>query len=192
MILIFGFLSTILIVTAGANIVSATLTQTAECGGCHDNAASININTDVTGTVAASVDEPFTVTIDATGGAILLRIEKSWSTVDNDMFDYSTQVVHDNGAGDTNSAEGEISVEIEVTPLVGGQYTLRIWVGGEYPNANSVDIEVDVEGATTGFTPTEPVDPAELISIWYTMMFILIPLVGIIMIILAIYIIRRA
>ena len=191
-IIIFGFLGILLFVSAGANIVSATLTNTSECGttNCHDSNTAIIINSDVTGTVNANVDEDFTISIDATGGAKLLRIEKPWAN--NVFFDYSTQLVHDNEAGDTDAAADAISAEITVTPLSGGDYTIRIWVAGEPPEANYIDISVSVEGATTGFTTTEPVDPQELVNIWYTLMYILIPSIGILMVVLAIFVIRRS
>ena len=187
--LIFGILSTLLFVAAGMNLVTATPTQTAECSGCHTDSSSISVTSDVTGTVDATIDEAFTVTVDAIGGAILLRIEKPWQ--DNSRFDYSTQLVHDNEAGDTNPTEGEISADIVITPLVGGEYTIRMWAGGEYPNANDLDIQVLVEGSTTGFTTTEPANPAELLNIWYTLMYVLVPGVAIVLVILGIYIIRR-
>ncbi len=191
-IFIFGFLGILLFVTAGMNIASATETSTTECGNtnCHDSNTAIIVNSDVTGTISATVDEDFTITVDATGGAKLLRIEKSWAN--NVFFDYSTQLVHDNEAEDSNAAENEISAEIVITPLSGGEYTIRIWVAGDRPEANYIDISVDVEGATTGFTTTEPIDPAELVNIWYTLVYILTPSIGILMVVLAIYVIRRS
>ena len=188
--LIFGILSTLLFVAAGMNLVTATPTQTAECSGCHTDSSTISVTSDVTGTVDANVGEAFTVSVDATGGALLLRIEKPWQ--DNSRFDYSTQLVSDNQAGDTNAAEGAITAEITITPLVGGDYTIRIWVGGDYPHANDLDIQVSVEGSTTGFTTTEPVNPSALLDIWFTLVYVLVPSVAIVLIILGIYIIRRA
>ncbi|MGY5853945.1 MAG: hypothetical protein RTU92_10290, partial [Candidatus Thorarchaeota archaeon] len=125
--------------------------------------------------------------------ADLLRIEKTWA--DNNFFDYSIQLVADDQTGDTNPSEGELTATIVVTPLNGGTYNLRIWVAGEGEPlpSRSLDITVDVEGSTTGFTTTTPIDPsAALIEIWYTLMYTLVPGMGLLMLILGYYMIRRS
>ena len=182
LIVVLGFL--VLLVAATGSVI-AFPDYTNECGGsgCHDTHATLTVTTN--STVDAVTGESFTLQISAGNGADYVAIKEGWA--DNDYFTVSEPLVQDDSTNDTNSAVGEISVEITITPLSNGTYTLRIWTASASDLAESFDVTVTVIGET-GTTPPPPVD---LVGIWNTMM-IWVPIAsGVVLLVLGYLSIRR-
>jgi hypothetical protein len=135
--------------------------------------------------VDAETGVSFLLQIDAGNGAEYVAIKEGWA--DNDYFTVSEPLVQDDSTNDTNAAVGEISVEITITPLTNGTYTLRVWTAAAGDLAESFDVTVTVIGET-GTTPPPPVD---LYGIWSTMM-IWVPIAsGVVLLVLGYLAFRR-
>jgi len=152
----------LLVVATGSVIAHPEYTN--ECGGvgCHDTLSTLTIATN--STVGAETGVSFTLQINAGNGADYVAIKGGWA--DNDYFTVSEPLVQDDSTNDTNPTDGEISVEITITPLTNGTFTLRIWTASGGDLAESFDVTVTVTGES-GTTPPPPVD---LYGIWSTMM----------------------
>ncbi|MHA2395496.1 MAG: hypothetical protein ACXAC0_02235 [Candidatus Thorarchaeota archaeon] len=162
-------MSFLVLLVAATNSVVANPPLTGECGvgsGCHETFGTLTLTTN--STVDAETNVPFVLEIDAGNGAEYVAIKGGWG--DNDFFTVSEPLVQDDSTNDTNAADGEISVEITITPLTNGTYTLRIWTVGEAGSdlADSFDVTVTVTGETGTVTP--PPTTVNLYDIWTTMM----------------------
>ncbi|MBY8997343.1 MAG: hypothetical protein KGD60_06410 [Candidatus Thorarchaeota archaeon] len=182
LIAVMGFL--VLLIAATGSVI-AFPDQTNECGGsgCHDTHATLTLTTN--STVDATTGESFTLQITAGNGANYVAIKEGWA--DNDYFTVSEPLVQDDSTNDTNLAVGEISVEVTITPLTNGTYTLRIWTASAGDLAESFDITVTVTGVP-GTTPPPTVD---LFGIWSTMMMWVPIASGVILLILGYLALRR-
>ncbi|MBY8996321.1 MAG: hypothetical protein KGD60_01220 [Candidatus Thorarchaeota archaeon] len=146
--LVLPSLALLIILLTGASMVIADPNLTAECGGssCHST-ISLTISSNATGTVDASLGEPFNLIIDAGGytrsdQAFYVNIEPSWA--DNNQFSFTTTSIQDNATGDLNSNLNEISISVDFTPTSIGAYTIRIWTAGKNDVAGSLDVAVSV------------------------------------------------
>ena len=159
-------MSFLVLLVAATSSVVANPEFTGECGdsGCHETFGTLTLTTN--STIEAETDVSFTLQIDAGNGAEYVSAIGGWA--DNDYFTISQPQIQDGSTNDTNAAVGEISMEITVTPLTNGTYTLRIWAVGiaESDLAESFDVTITV----TGSTGTTPPPPADLLGIWTTMM----------------------
>jgi len=174
----------VLLVAATGSVI-AYPTYTNECGGvgCHDTHSTLTITTN--STVDAETGVSFTLQINAGNGADYIAIKGGWA--DNDYFTISEPLVQDDSTNDTNATDGEISVDITITPLTNGTFTLRIWTAAGGDLAESFDVTVTVTGES-GTTPPPPVD---LYGIW-SMMMIWVPITsGVILLILGYLAFRR-
>ena len=136
--------------------------STSECGnsGCHDS-ATLTITSNATGTVNATVGEPFILNIDAGGYSggdreFYVSIESSWA--DNDQFSFTATSIRDNGTGDLNSNLNEISISVDFTPISVGTYTLRIWTAGKNDVAGSLDVTVSSTYSENAPIVDSPID----------------------------------
>ena len=156
--------SFLVLVIAAAGSVIAFEDNTAECGssGCHTTFSTLTLTTN--STVDAVSGESFTLQIIAGNGAEYVAIKEGWA--DNDYFSVSEPLVQDDSANDTNLVVGEITVDITITPLSNGTFTLRIWTAAASDLAESFDVTITVTGEA-GTTPPPPVD---LVGIWNTLM----------------------
>jgi len=173
----------LLVAATGSVVANPDLTN--ECGGtgCHETFGTLTLTTN--STVDAETGVSFTLQIDAGNGAEYVAVKKGWA--DNDYFNVSESLVQDGSTNDTNAADGEISVEIIITPLTNGTYTLRIWTAADGGLAESFDVTVTVAGPL-GTTPPPPVD---LFGIW-SMMMILVPIAaGVILLIFGYLALKR-
>ena len=162
-------LSFLVLLVAATSSVVANPEFTGECGvgtGCHETFGTLTLTTN--STVEAETGVSFTLQIDAGNGAEYVSTIGGWA--DNDYFTISQPQIQDGSTNDTNAAVGEISVEITVTPLTNGTYTLRIWAVGiaESDLADSFDVTITVTGEAGTVTPPPP--PVDLFGIWTTMM----------------------
>jgi hypothetical protein len=181
-------LSFLVLLVAATSSVVANPGLTGECGvgsGCHETFGTLTLTTN--STVDAETDVPFVLQIEAGNGAEYVAIKGGWS--DNDFFTISEPLVQDDSTNDTNASDGEISVEIVITPLTNGTYTLRIWTVGPALSdlAESFDVIVTVTGGT-GTTPSPPVD---LVGIWSSMMIWVPAVTGVILLIFGYIALKR-
>lgn len=181
------------IIVAGGTQALGFPTSNTECGDCHTNQSVLTLSSNATGTVDATVGVPFTLVFDAENGAEHLKIVSAWEN--NDQFIFSITEVEDDGTGDSNSNEGEITTEITVTPIADGTFTIKVWVaaGGEL-SANT-EVTVDVAENTT-FTPptttTPTVDPEQArVELWTFLMYTLNPIVAILLLIFGVVMCKR-
>ncbi|MHA2151451.1 MAG: hypothetical protein ACXAAQ_05605, partial [Candidatus Thorarchaeota archaeon] len=182
LLVIMGFF--VLLIAASGSVI-AFPDYTGECGGsgCHDTHGTLTISTN--STVDAVTGESFTLQVTAGNGAEYVAAKEGWA--DNDYFSVSEPLVEDDSANDTNLVVGEILVEITITPLSNGTFTLRFWAASGSDLAESFDVTVTVVGES-GPTPTPPVD---LVGIWNTLM-IWVPIAsGVILLIFGYLALRR-
>ncbi len=178
-------LSFLVLLVAATGSVVANPEYTSECGNCHIVTGTLTVTTN--STVDAETGESFILQIDAGNGAEYVAIKSGWA--DNDYFTISEPLVQDDSANDANAADGEISVEITVTPLTNGTYTLRIWTASGGQLSESFDVTVTVTGQPGTITPPPP--PVDLYGIW-SMMMIWVPIAsGAILLILGYLALRR-
>ena len=178
-------LSFLVLIIAAASSVVARPEFAGECGssGCHETFDTLTLSTD--SSVDAETGVPFILEIEAGNGAEYIAIKDGWA--DNGNFIVSETLVQDNSADDINAAEGEISIEVTVTPLTNGTFTFRIWTAAGGDLSESFDVTVTVTGET-GTTPPPPVD---LMGIWRTMMATVPLATGVILLILGYIALRR-
>ncbi len=174
---------TLLIVTclltvfvAGGTYALAHPSETQQCDVCHTNTSVLTLTSNATGTVSAMVAIPFTLVLTAGNGAEAMKIVSTWAN--NNQFTFNTSdtiLVEDGQTGDTNSATGEITTHVTVTPVAAGSYTIRVWTAtGPGLLSKSLDVAVDVAQNTattlpttsTTTTPTTSTGPTNVIEQW--------------------------
>jgi hypothetical protein len=151
---------TLLIVTclltvfvAGGTYALAHPTYDQECNVCHTNEDVLTLTSNATGTVDAKVGVPFLLVLNAGSGAEAMKIVSTWAN--NDQFTFSETLVEDGQTGDTNSASGEITADVTITPIAAGSYTIRVWTAaGPGLLSKSLDVAVDVAQNTETTLPT--------------------------------------
>ncbi len=209
--MIFAAIALAVITIAGASLSLAHSDNTNACGLCHTTPGNVTLSSNATGTVDATAGVSFVLEISSTDSDLSesddLAVKILGSEADNDQFSYSITLVEDDGTGDSNANIGEIDFAVTVTPLAAGSWTIRIWAASLSFHGLSLDVSVNVAGSTTttttGTTTTTTTQTTttttqtglsneELILIWETMMMIFIPAAGIILIIVGIFVIRRA
>ncbi len=150
-----------------ASLSLARLGYTAECGGCHNTSGVLTLTSDAGGTIAATIDIPFTLEVYSTGyldGDTLYAISLQAGWADNDEFSFTASEIQDQGTGDTNSSLNAITASFEFTPLSTGSFTIRIWVAAADDLATSLDVAVEVlSGDST--PPTIDSPPDKLIAL---------------------------
>ena len=179
-------LSFLVLLTAAAGSVVAHPDYTAECGSCHTNTGTLTLTTN--STVNAETGDPFLLQIQAGNGAEYVAIKSGW--VDNDYFQISESLIQDNSVNDTNSAVGEITVEVTFTPLINGTYTLRIWTASTGLLGESFDVVVTVTGEPSGSVTTPP-PPVDLVGIWKMMMYTVPAATALILVVFGYFALRR-
>lgn len=159
------------IFVAGGTYALAHPSYDQECDLCHTNTSVLTLTSNATGTVSAMVGVPFTLELTAGNGAEAMKIVSTWAN--NNQFTFNsadTYLVEDGQSGDTNSASGEITADVTVTPVAAGTFTIRVWTAAAGQLSKSVDVAVDVAqntattlpttttttGSTTTTTSTEP------------------------------------
>ncbi|MHA2069103.1 MAG: hypothetical protein ACXABY_32475 [Candidatus Thorarchaeota archaeon] len=158
--------------------------NTNECNICHTNAGVLGLSSNATETVNATVGTPFFLLLDADNGADAIAIRNAWAN--NTRFIFTTELVEDNDAADTNSNVGEISVTVNFTGRAAGNFTIRIWAASTGLVSTSLDVAVEVHPRDTGTnttTPTTPTTPTTttpdpeqaLIETWITLSYIVVP-----------------
>jgi hypothetical protein len=178
-------ISFLILIVAATSSVLASPEFAGECGssGCHETFDTLTLTTNSSANAETGVS--FILQIEAGNGAEYVAIKKGWA--DNDYFTVSQTLVQDDSTNDTNAVEGEISIEVTITPLTSGTFTLRIWTAAGGDLSESFDVTVTVTGET-GTTPPPPVD---LVGIWTTMMAVVPLTVGVILLILGYIAFRR-
>jgi len=158
----------------------------------------LTLTTNATGTVDATQGVPFTLVFDGSNGVEHLKIVSDWA--DNAQFTFSIMDVADDGSGDADAVEGEMSVSVTVTPLTAGDYTIRVYVaaGGALSARADVTVSVQENTDTTFTTPTTPTtstdttDPEEArIELWTFLMYTLNPIVAVMLVIFGIVMLKR-
>ena len=171
---------------ASASMALAFPSNNNPCDQCHDTTDVLTLTSNATGTVDATQDVSFVLQVDASNGAEMIKIVSDWS--DNDQFLFSVMEIDDEDANDTDSAIGEITAEIAITPLSGGTYTIEIWTAAAGELSATVQVTVDVSGDTPT-TPTGPTtDPVET---WTTLMYLFNAVTAVLMVVFAIIMIKR-
>ncbi|MDF1538920.1 MAG: hypothetical protein P1Q69_08455 [Candidatus Thorarchaeota archaeon] len=184
------------LVVAGASSALAFPSNNTNCDGCHITTDVLTLTSNATGTVDATVGVPFVLSLNAADGVELLKIVSALEN--NDQFTFSLSEVEDNGDDDASTDAGVVNVDVTVTPLAAGTFTIRIWVAAPSQLSKSLDISVDVsENTDTTFTPTPtPTTPTETttdpIETWRTMMYLLNPIVAVMLIVFAFVIFKRS
>ncbi len=182
-ILVTSFLT---LLVASASMALAFPSNNNPCSQCHDTTDVLTLTSNATGTVDATQDVSFVLQVDASNGAEMIKIVSDWSN--NDQFSFSVMEIDDEDANDTDSAIGEITVEITITPLSGGTHTIEIWTAAAGELSATVQISVDVAGDTPT-TPTAPTtDPTET---WTTMMYLFNAVTVVVLIVFAIIMLKR-
>ncbi|MFX1369458.1 MAG: hypothetical protein ACFFAY_12740 [Promethearchaeota archaeon] len=197
MYLLAGFaLVTMICMGAASVIAEPTFSDNCAQSGCHTDNTQVGLSSNATGTVQATQGVPFVLVIDADSGVGGIAIPDNVGN--NDQFSLSDDRINDEDAEDTNAISGEITTEVTVTPLAAGTFTLQIWAMNGGTIGTPLDITVEVEASTT--TPTSAttttttqngLSEEERIELWYTLMMILIPATGVILVILGFVVIRR-
>ena len=210
---IFGLIALVVILAAGASLSLAHSDNTSECGTCHATQGNVTLMSNATGTVDATVGQPFVLEISSTDPDLSESNDlavKMVSAADNDQFSYSITLVEDDDTGDTNANVGEIDFAVTITPLTAGSWTIRIWAASLSFHGLSIDVTVDVAGSTTttttGTTTTTTqttttttttttqtgLSNEQLVRIWEMMMMTFIPAAGILLVVIGVFVIRRA
>ncbi len=186
------------ILVAGGTQALGFPTSNSECNSCHTNEGVLTLTTNATGTVDATQGVPFTLVFDGSNGVEHLKIVSDWA--DNAQFTFSIMDVADDGSGDADAVEGEMSVSVTVTPLTAGDYTIRVYVaaGGALSARADVTVSVQENTDTTFTTPTTPTtstdttDPEEArIELWTFLMYTLNPIVAVMLVIFGIVMLKR-
>jgi len=207
--MLFGVIALVVIITAGASLSLAHSDNTNECNSCHVTQGNVTLTSNATGTVDVTVGQPFVLEISSTDPDLVesddLAVKILSDSEDNEQFSYSVMLVDDDGAGDLNANVGEIDFSVTITPLASGSWTIRIWAASLSFHGMSLDVSVSVAdsttttttGTTTQTTTTTTttqtgLSDEELIAVWETMMMTFIPAAGVILVVLGIFVIRRA
>ena len=164
-IVVFGLLALLVVMAAGS--VGAFPDQTDECGDCHDESGILTLSSNST-SVSATTGESFVLQISAGNGADWVSVKPGWA--DNSEFTISATNTEDASTDDTNSATGEITVDVTFTPLSPGTLTIRIWTAAADHLGSSIDVTVTVTGesVTTNTQPTTPT--LDRYATWVSMM----------------------
>ncbi|MHA2056608.1 MAG: hypothetical protein ACXACG_06660 [Candidatus Thorarchaeota archaeon] len=153
----------LMIIVAGAYTALGKPNQTTECAPCHALSAQITISSNATGTVNAKVGEQFSLVIDAASlvsdavaESIAVKVYSGWA--DNNQFSFTDPtIVIDNGAGDSNANDVEITTTVTFTPLAVGTWTLRIWTAaGKTDTVEKIAEKLDVSVSVTLSDSTPP------------------------------------
>ncbi|MFW9964355.1 MAG: hypothetical protein ACFFCX_12365 [Candidatus Sifarchaeia archaeon] len=160
MTIIISFCFLIIILT-GAYAALGKPNQTTECVSCHTRTL-MTISSNATGTVNAKVGTPFSLVINAasldTGaspGDMSVKVISSWA--DNNQFSFTDPtLVMDNGVGDSNANDVQITTTITFTPLAVGSWTLRIWTAASKGDSGRISESLDVSVSVTLSDSTPP------------------------------------
>lgn len=180
---------------AGASSALAFPSNNNNCDGCHTNTDVLTLTSNATGTVDAIVGVPFVLTLDGADGVELLKIVSGLEN--NDQFTFSVEAVEDNSANDGDTATGVISVDVTITPLAAGTYTIRFWVASSSQLSKSLDVSVDVvENTDTTFTPTPtptttPEPTTNPVETWTTLMYLFNAVTAVLLVVFAIVMLKR-
>ncbi len=184
----------LIIIVSGAFLAIGFPDQTSECDVCHTNTSVLILTSNATGTVEAVNGVPFVISINGSNGVEALKIVSDWA--DNSKFSFSLMQISDGDPDDSDADTGEISVDISVTPLETGSFTIRIWVAAPGQLSASLDVSVDVSENTSSTTPTTSTttsatptqDPVET---WTSLMLTINPIVAVVLIVLGFVLFKR-
>jgi hypothetical protein len=168
-VIAFCFLITIV---AGAYTALGKPGQETECTPCHTSSSQITISSNATGTVNAKVGEQFALVIDAASlvsdaaaESLAVKVFSGWA--DNNQFSFTDPTtVIDNGAGDSNANNVQITTTIPFTPLAAGTWNLRIWAAaGKTATVARIAQKLDVAVSVTLSDSTPPTidSPSDMI-----------------------------
>ncbi|MFW9786562.1 MAG: hypothetical protein ACFFE1_02700 [Candidatus Thorarchaeota archaeon] len=164
---------TLIVMIAGAYSALGRPSQSNECNACHNDTLSLmTISSNATGTVNAKVGIQFSLVIDAAslvgdavGGSMAVKVSSGWA--DNNQFSFvDPTTVIDNGVGDSNANDVQITTTIAFTPLAVGTWTLRIWTAaGKSATIEKVSQKLDVSVSVTLSDTTPPTidSPSDMI-----------------------------
>ncbi len=155
--------SVFIILIAGAYSATGKPSQPTECAPCHTlDPVLMTISSNATGTVNAKVGTPFSLVINAASldtnvvaPNMAVKVYSGWA--DNSQFSFADPLlVIDNGAGDSNANDAQISTTFSFTPLTVGSWILRIWTAAAKGDAGKITQKLDVTVSVTLSDSTPP------------------------------------
>ncbi|MFW9847756.1 MAG: hypothetical protein ACFFF4_01365 [Candidatus Thorarchaeota archaeon] len=194
-LLVTGFLA---LFVASASMALAFPSQENECDQCHTNTSVLTLTSNATGTVDATVGVPFVLQLDASNGAEIIKIVSAWEN--NDQFGFSVMQIDDGSGDDGDAGTGEITVDLTVTPLSQGTYTILVFTAAASQLSARLEVSVDVAEntdttltttptPTTSTSPTVPTtDPVET---WTMLMYLFNGIAVVVLIVFAIIMLKR-
>jgi len=183
---------------ASASMALAFPSQTNECDQCHTNTSVLTLTSNATGTVDATAGVPFVLQLDASNGADIIKIVSDWEN--NDQFLFSVMQIDDGSGDDGDAGTGEITVDLTVTPLSQGTYTILVFTAAASQLSARLEVTVNVAEntdttltttttPTTGTSPTEPTtDPVET---WTMLMYLFNGIAVVVLVVFAIIMLKR-
>lgn len=184
---------------ASASMALAFPSQTNECDSCHTNTSVLTLTSNATGTVDAIVGVPFVLQVDASNGAETIKIVSSWEN--NDQFTFSVMQIDDGSGDDTDSGAGEILVDLTITPLSQGTFTVLMFTAAASQLSARLELTVDVaENTDTTFTTPTTTTPTETtptipttnpIDTWTTLMYLFNGIAAVVLVVFAIIMLKR-
>jgi hypothetical protein len=181
---------------ASASMALAFPSNNNQCDGCHTNTSVLTLTSNATGTVDSTVGIPFVLEVDASNGAEMIKLVSEWEN--NDQFTFSVMEIEDESGDDTDAAVGEILVEITITPLAAGTFTIQLWTAAATQLSAELLVTVNVAEntdttiPTTPTTPTTPTAPTtDPVETWTTMMYLFNAVTAVVLVVLAIVMLKR-
>lgn len=161
--------SVLILIIAGAYSATGQPTRTNECAPCH-TLTLMTISSNATGTVNAKVGTQFSLVINAasldtnpSAGNMVVKVYSGWA--DNNQFSFTDQYIRDNGAGDSNANNVQITTTFTFTPLAVGSWNLKIWTAASQGDSGRISQSLDVSVSVTLADSTPPTidNPGDMI-----------------------------
>ncbi|MFW9909957.1 MAG: hypothetical protein ACFFEF_15420, partial [Candidatus Thorarchaeota archaeon] len=155
--------SVFIILIAGAYAATGKPERTSECAPCHAlDPVLMTISSNATGTVNAKVGSQFSLVVYAASldtnpvaGSLAVKVYSGWAN--NNQFSFADPlIVIDNGAGDSNANNVQITTTFTFTPLTVGSWTLRIWTAAAGGDTGRISQKLDVTVSVTLSDSTPP------------------------------------